>query len=602
MTLPPPYRGLDQYREEDAPLFFGRERDCRLLIANILAAPLTLLYGPTGVGKSSLIHAGLTPALRSIAQRAPRMRLRLVTCKNWRDDALNNLKHEIAVSIGEDIFDGAAPFGERVALWSEHTQQQMLLVLDQFEEYFVYHPNPQADRFVREFAAAVQLHGASLSILLVMREDALARLDCFKGKIENIFANYFRLMPLTRGDGARAICEPLKCLNRLFPQESPYAIDEELVRTVLNEVRLGRIGMGSETGKGGVQEDEEHIEAAYLQLVMKRIWDEEEQASSRHLHIATLHRLGSTERIVKEHVDHVMYQLRLDAQDLAAQLFNYLVTPSGTKVAYTVADLSFYTGMPEGLLRPVLDRLASGDNRILTAIPSPDPDRVRFEIFHDILGAAILSWRSEHHEQTQHGSQLAFLSKITEELAARELDTDSWVRLILTGMTAGYGLRFNTALVFLQTMHGDLVGAYGVGTLAHEEAMIGWQRMRSWTPEQLIDVTVSGHDESAMSTFIKRVRVSSGAESTLLRFVTQPETYAILSAVELTDVDRRALGDPNDDVQILILPIHGREHRVLGIVAVDNRFTQHPIHNDDIFGLTLLTSLAAMALERSPVP
>ena len=59
-----PYKGLDHYEEQDAPFFFGREVECDLVVANLLAARLTLLYGQSGVGKSSLLHAGVVPRLR----------------------------------------------------------------------------------------------------------------------------------------------------------------------------------------------------------------------------------------------------------------------------------------------------------------------------------------------------------------------------------------------------------------------------------------------------------------------------------------------------------------------------------------------------------
>ncbi|MFJ8788351.1 hypothetical protein [Streptomyces sp. NPDC102462] len=63
-----PYRGLAAYRGEDARWFFGRERSTRALIDQLRAAErtggLVMLVGASGAGKSSLLNAGLTPALR----------------------------------------------------------------------------------------------------------------------------------------------------------------------------------------------------------------------------------------------------------------------------------------------------------------------------------------------------------------------------------------------------------------------------------------------------------------------------------------------------------------------------------------------------------
>ena len=54
-----PYKGLMPYSEEDAPFFFGREAEREIITANLLASRLTLLYGASGVGKTSILRAGV---------------------------------------------------------------------------------------------------------------------------------------------------------------------------------------------------------------------------------------------------------------------------------------------------------------------------------------------------------------------------------------------------------------------------------------------------------------------------------------------------------------------------------------------------------------
>ena len=60
-----PYVGLQPFREEDRDYFFGRSRDQRVVISNLYASHLTVLYGPSGVGKSSILRAGVVPQLRT---------------------------------------------------------------------------------------------------------------------------------------------------------------------------------------------------------------------------------------------------------------------------------------------------------------------------------------------------------------------------------------------------------------------------------------------------------------------------------------------------------------------------------------------------------
>ena len=60
-----PYKGLAPYEEEDSPFFFGREHDRKIISANLTVSRLTLLFGPSGVGKSSLLQAGVAAGLRA---------------------------------------------------------------------------------------------------------------------------------------------------------------------------------------------------------------------------------------------------------------------------------------------------------------------------------------------------------------------------------------------------------------------------------------------------------------------------------------------------------------------------------------------------------
>ena len=62
-----PYVGVDAFGEEDRLLFYGRERDQEILLSNLYAAPASVLYGKSGVGKSSLLLAGLAPLLPKVA-------------------------------------------------------------------------------------------------------------------------------------------------------------------------------------------------------------------------------------------------------------------------------------------------------------------------------------------------------------------------------------------------------------------------------------------------------------------------------------------------------------------------------------------------------
>jgi len=84
---PSPFLGLSPYGESDADVFFGRRAERDLVVANLLTSRLTVLYGPSGVGKSSLLRAGVVPRLRANEGVPTGGSLRtIVLVDSWHDD------------------------------------------------------------------------------------------------------------------------------------------------------------------------------------------------------------------------------------------------------------------------------------------------------------------------------------------------------------------------------------------------------------------------------------------------------------------------------------------------------------------------------------
>ena len=93
-----PYKGLAPYAEDDAPFFFGREPERELIAANLQAYRLTLLYGESGVGKSSVLRAGVAHQLRQLSDgnlvEQGTREIVVVVCAVWRDDpVISSTRH-----------------------------------------------------------------------------------------------------------------------------------------------------------------------------------------------------------------------------------------------------------------------------------------------------------------------------------------------------------------------------------------------------------------------------------------------------------------------------------------------------------------------------
>jgi hypothetical protein len=156
---PAPFKGLVPYTEEDAAFFFGREEEIEVVIANLEARRLTLLYGESGAGKSSLLRAGVSHRLLETARRnleeIGTPELVPVYFASWRDDPLAALVEAIAAATSTITGEAAADppqsgrLDEAIERASGDAQADILIVLDQFEEYFLYH---EVDRGERTFA------------------------------------------------------------------------------------------------------------------------------------------------------------------------------------------------------------------------------------------------------------------------------------------------------------------------------------------------------------------------------------------------------------------------------------------------------------------
>jgi len=240
------------FTEEQAEYFFGREEERKIIAANLMASRLTLLYGPSGVGKSSVLNAGVAHDLRAEAahNRAKRghAEFALVVFRNWRDDPIRSLDFAIAQEIGRSV-EGAT-FQERLRAATEAIDGDLMIVLDQFEEYFLYHSSEDGENtFATEFPRAVNRRDLRVSFLVSMREDSIAKLDFFKGRIPNLFDNYLRIDHLDCRQAYDAIMKPVERFNQtLAPGETPITIEPALADAVLAQVSAGRVALGG-TGK-----------------------------------------------------------------------------------------------------------------------------------------------------------------------------------------------------------------------------------------------------------------------------------------------------------------------------------------------------------------
>ncbi len=424
-----PYKGLEPYSKDDALFFFGRENKWQIVTDNLMANKLTLIYGASGVGKSSLLQAGVAYNLMRDAQKNlaeyGNPEFAVIVFNSWQDDPLVSLikkvETEIKSLLDDNTLETLASYSFKLdqilEKWAERLDQEdgggeLFIILDQFEEYFLYNSNEQGKgTFAAEFPDAVNRYDLPVNFLISIREDSLAKLDRFKVTIPNLFHNYLRVEHLDAKSASKAIGKPIEKYNELFPDKKQINIEENLIKVVVDEVsQVIQSNQGIGVLKNFREELERQIEAPYLQLVMEYLWKEEiESQDSNTLKLETYRKKGGAKKIVSDHLNRQMQLLPKQEGETSilaiARIFQYLVTPSGTRVAYPLKDLAELIAWPKGKLRKLLEKLASGKQRILRAVNQSYEASERYEIFHDFLAQPILEWCKQYlldEEKSRH--------------------------------------------------------------------------------------------------------------------------------------------------------------------------------------------------------
>lgn len=241
---PTPFVGLNAFGETEAAnsLFFGRDEAINELKATLSAHRLVIVAGPSGSGKSSLVMAGLVPALRRGAVEGSAEWIYRPAVLPGADpfaallQALRPAGRDAASWIAENRAAlEKAPGGlAKLLIDADAPSQPSLLIVDQSEELLsmVADPAIQA-RFAAAIVAATRSKGPRHRVVIIVREDFLERLftlDAFAGLPESSVTN-FHPKPMTSAELRLAIEEPARAIGLKFDE----GIVEDLVREVVND-------------------------------------------------------------------------------------------------------------------------------------------------------------------------------------------------------------------------------------------------------------------------------------------------------------------------------------------------------------------------------
>ncbi|HEX4960589.1 MAG TPA: SIR2 family protein [Thermoanaerobaculia bacterium] len=372
-----PYKFLYPYELADAPIFFGREREIRILLSDIVVNRLVVLFARTGTGKTSLINAGVRPRLSDRGYATFFIRVR----KNPEE----SLRQELAKSmdIGNLQDQSMERLLENIA---KNLDKPIVLFFDQFEEFFLYvwRDDPSAAQaFIANIAKLYVNRDLGVHFVLSMREEFFVELEAFRDEIPNIFHNEsnLRLRWFDRDQAREAIVNPALA--------SDSDLDPDLVNRLLDDLwdekKLG-------------------IEPAQLQVVCDTLWrahsgtlitiEDYEQIGLRSARSAGSSSDNFSRELLYQRLEDGFQRIETEEQlQLLARLLPELRTERHTKALRDFEGLMAALSAGRSDLRELIQQLEQA-RLIRTTVVE---DSLLIELLHDYL----VDWLDELGERVQ---------------------------------------------------------------------------------------------------------------------------------------------------------------------------------------------------------
>jgi energy-coupling factor transporter ATP-binding protein EcfA2 len=368
-----PYPGLRPFEPEDAGQFFGRDRQVDELLLRLRDHRFVAVLGLSGSGKSSLVRAGLIPALKAghLISSGARWRVALFRPGSQPVDAL-------AAALDDAL--GVQP--DRAAQLHKSTNalllntrsgresnESLLVVVDQFEEIFRVANNRDTTRFVDLLLAAEQDLSPSFRVyvVLTMRTDRLGECAEFEGLPEALNRSQY-LVPRLTGDELREAIEGPAALT-------DTAIAPELVQRLVIEAAEGR------------------DQLPLLQHLLMTLWEDRDigRDGGAQISLAQYERVQSAADALNDHADRVLAALPGDRQVLAGGIFRALTDVKegrDQRRPLRLSQLAEETGAAAEAVRAVVEHFYAAN-----FLTSPDRGRTEdweVDITHESL---IRQWK-----------------------------------------------------------------------------------------------------------------------------------------------------------------------------------------------------------------
>jgi len=439
--LPNPFPGLRSYEMEDAPWFFGRHSDIEALQRRMQDARFVAVVGASGSGKSSIVKAGLVPALRDAGGEHwttaifrpgldPIGEMAMALAEQAAPEGLADERRSIETTLRRSSLG----LTEVIRQHDARQRHRVLVVVDQFDEVFRFkeltRASDQGDEavaFVNLLVESARDPSAPVCILITMRSDFLGRCEEFRGLPEVVSGGMYLIPRLTRSGLRAAIEGPLGAVG--------VSIAPRLVQRLLNDV------------------DDTPDQLPVLQHALMRTWQHwRDHHAEGPLDLDSYEEIGSMRDALSRHADSVWETLRDDRQrEIARAMFRRL-TERGrdgneTRRPTTVGEIAAVADTGPDAVAAVVDHFREQNRALLIAPVTLDKSAV-VDISHESLirlWTRLREWMAEEALAAEEYVRIANDARLNHE-RRKSLYRDpelSAALLVFGGINRAWALRYH---------------------------------------------------------------------------------------------------------------------------------------------------------------
>jgi eukaryotic-like serine/threonine-protein kinase len=383
-----PYPGLTAFQESDANRFFGRKPDIAAAVAKLRDTPLVGVVGPSGVGKSSFVRAGVVPALKSSGEpwevlivRPGRYPLSALasTLELMRDS------RDSDPVLGDDVTfllrNEPGTFGARLRARARKKRTQILVFVDQHEELYTLVPDA-AERlaFTACLAGAGDDPSGPVRVVVAIRSDFLDRAAEDRRFVEELTHGLVFLQPPSRAGLEAALTHPLEMVGFTFEAGVVPAMLDTL------EATPGSLPL--------------------LQFTAAKLWDARDK-QRRVLTRDTYLAMGGVAGALATHADEVLAAFSQPDQRTVRAIFQRLVTPERTRAIVDVGELRDVSADVDRLIGHLVSAR-------LLVVQTRGDGATAVELVHESLiksWPTLQRWLDENHDDAAYLAQIRAAAK-----------------------------------------------------------------------------------------------------------------------------------------------------------------------------------------------